>query len=332
MMSSAPVPPAFAIGTAGAPLSLRSYLSPTGMSTPLFLTLAVGIVKAVLPLHSAFHVHAAIKPDHILVDPVTQDVTLIGQRPRTSELSLDLGLFPYMAPEQTGMMRRVIDHRSDIYGLGILFYEMLFGRLPFRAQEPIEWVHAHVAAPPDGRDAAQVPDALWAIVAKCLEKLPEYRYQSTYGLLQDLLRVRDANGGLALAAFRPGEQDVPNALRVSRKVYGRHADARELADLYEGLEADQGGLVLVTGEPGVGKSTLVRHVLDEHLTRGGLIGTGGCEAGQEATPFGPVTALLRSLVRKRLTEPDAVVVEWLEQVREIVSTCPELLVLLPELG
>ena len=58
------------------------------------------------------------------------------------------GTLAYMAPEQTGRMNRSIDSRSDLYALGVTFYQMLTGRLPFSAADPMEWVHCHIARKP----------------------------------------------------------------------------------------------------------------------------------------------------------------------------------------
>ncbi|HVH59417.1 MAG TPA: protein kinase, partial [Candidatus Sulfotelmatobacter sp.] len=55
------------------------------------------------------------------------------------------GTLAYMAPEQTGRMNRSIDTRSDLYSLGVTFYQMLTGALPFSAADPLEWVHCHIA-------------------------------------------------------------------------------------------------------------------------------------------------------------------------------------------
>jgi serine/threonine protein kinase len=88
--------------------------------------------------------------------------------------------FAYMAPEQTGRMNRSIDARSDLYSLGVTFYPMLTGSLPFTASEPMEWVHCHIARrplPPSERVeciSAQVS----RIVMKQLAKAAEERYQT----------------------------------------------------------------------------------------------------------------------------------------------------------
>jgi serine/threonine protein kinase len=70
-----------------------------------------------------------------------------------------------MAPEQTGRVNRSIDSRSDLYSLGITFFEMLTARLPFAASDPMEWVHCHIARPPMETDEhwKLVPSSIAAI-------------------------------------------------------------------------------------------------------------------------------------------------------------------------
>ena len=95
------------------------------------------------------------------------------------------GTLAYMAPEQTGRMNRSIDSRSDLYALGVTFYEMLTGRLPFTAADPMEWVHCHIARQADA--AGRAVERVFrrrspAIVMKLLAKTAEERYQTAAGL------------------------------------------------------------------------------------------------------------------------------------------------------
>jgi serine/threonine protein kinase len=158
-----------------------------------FLRLAVALSGALGRLHQRGLIHKDIKPANIVVNSATDQVWLTGfgiasRFPREHKLpeppEFIAGTLPYMAPEQTGRMNRSIDSRSDLYSLGVTFYEMLTGTLPFVAADPMEWVHCHVArrpAPPDER-VAGVPGPLAAIVTKLLAKTAEERYQTAAGL------------------------------------------------------------------------------------------------------------------------------------------------------
>ena len=127
------------------------------MEVGRFLRLAIGTTVAVGKLHQRGLVHKDIKPANILVNDATGEVRLTGfgiasrlarerQSPHPPETIA--GTLAYMAPEQTGRMNRSIDSRSDLYALGVTFYQMLTGVLPFTAAEPMEWVHCHLARRP----------------------------------------------------------------------------------------------------------------------------------------------------------------------------------------
>src|SRR4029077_18705292 len=90
------------------------------------------------------------------------------------------GTLPYMAPEQTRRMNRSIDSRSDLYALGVTFYPMLTGRLPFSAVDPMEWAHCHIARKPvaPAERLESVPAVISEIVMKLLSKASEDLYQT----------------------------------------------------------------------------------------------------------------------------------------------------------
>ena len=130
-----------------------SALSGRPMQIGKFLQLAVGLSAALRQLHERGLIHKDIKPTNVFVNSATDQVWLMGfgiasrlPRERQSPAPPEFleGTLAYMAPEQTGRMNRSIDSRSDLYSLGVALYEMLTGALPFRASEPMEWVHCHV--------------------------------------------------------------------------------------------------------------------------------------------------------------------------------------------
>ena len=127
------------------------------MAIGSFLRLAPSIASVVGTLHRGGLVHKDIKPANILVNGATGAVKLMGlgiasrltrerQAPEPPETIA--GTLAYMAPEQTGRMNRSVDSRSDLYALGVTFYELLTGSLPFTAADPIELIHCHIAREP----------------------------------------------------------------------------------------------------------------------------------------------------------------------------------------
>ncbi len=112
------------------------------------------------------------------------------EHPAPAPPELIAGSLAYMAPEPTGRMNRALDARSDLYALGVTFYQMLTGVLPFTASDPLEWVHCHIARRPvaPAERVPDLPEAVSAIIMKCLAKTAEDRYQSAAGVAADLQR------------------------------------------------------------------------------------------------------------------------------------------------
>src|SRR3981189_1531272 len=157
------------------------------LDVPQFLRIAIPLAGALRQLHERGLIHKDIKPANILVDAASGGVWLTGfgiasrlprERQAPAPPEVIAGTLAYMAPEQTGRMNRSVDSRSDLYALGVTFYELLTGTLPFAAADPREWVHCHIArqpVPPDER-VAGIPAPLSMIVMKLLAKTAEERH------------------------------------------------------------------------------------------------------------------------------------------------------------
>ncbi|MEG4865910.1 MULTISPECIES: hybrid sensor histidine kinase/response regulator [unclassified Microcoleus] len=239
-------------------LALSIFLMATKLDLKQFLEIAVELAKSLGKIHQNQIIHKDIKPHNIIIHPETYQVKitdfsisshLVRENATPSYPNLLEGTLAYISPEQTGRMNRAIDYRSDFYSLGVTFYEMLTGELPFRAIDPLELVHCHIAKiPPTPRSLKpEIPEAISAIVMKLLAKMAEDRYQSADGLRFDLetcLAQLQATGNIS--DFTAGNADRAGQLLIPQKLYGREAEVAALLSAFErvsGVEPPQSPLV-----------------------------------------------------------------------------------------
>src|SRR6202167_3086684 len=268
----------------GAPLD-RLLGQPLGVAE--FLRIGISLAWALRQVHARGLIHKDIKPAHILVDAASGSVWLTGfgiasRLPRervTAEPPDEIaGTLAYLAPEQTGRMNRSIDSRSDLYSLGVTFYEMLTGVLPFIAADPMEWVHCHIARQPVAPDQClkEIPAPLSALVMKLLAKTAEERYQTAAGVARDLLDcLKKWEAHRHIDPFQLGAYDVSNRLLIPEKLYGREREIGALLTSFDRVVANgTPELVLVCGYSGIGKSSVVHELHKALVPSGGLYAAG----------------------------------------------------------
>jgi PAS domain S-box-containing protein len=311
-----------------------------------FLRLAIRITGALRRAHRGGLIHKDLKPAHILVNGATGQVRLTGlgiasrlprERQPPTPPEFIAGSLPYMAPEQTGRMNRSVDSRSDLYALGVTFYEMLTGGLPFAASDPMGWVHGHVARQParPSERRAEVPGPLSDIVLKLLGKTGEERYQTARGVEHDLRRcLRDRTKRGRIDPFALGENDQPDRLLVPEKLYGRSSEVRVLLDAFE--RAVHGGppeLVLVSGYSGIGKSSVVGELQKALVPPRALFASGKFDQYKRDIPYATLAQAFQGLVRTLLAKSDAELVPWRDALREALGPNGRLITdLVPELA
>ena len=216
-------------------VSLADYWQQFACDLSEFFTIAIQLAEALHHLARGRIIHKDLKPSHILIQPESGQIQLIDfsissllpkeQQQFTNPNVLE-GTLAYISPEQTGRMNRGVDYRTDYYSLGVTFYELLTGRLPFESDDPLELVHAHIAkTPPDPQPP--IPNTLGDIVRKLMAKNTEDRYQSARGLKYDLeqgLTQWQATG--TIAPFALGERDICDRFLIPEKLYGREKKCR----------------------------------------------------------------------------------------------------------
>jgi len=310
-----------------------------------FLRIAIPLVGALRRLHERGLVHKDIKPANILVDAASGGVWLTGfgiasrlprehQAPAPPEVIA--GTLAYMAPEQTGRMNRSVDSRSDLYALGVTFYEILTEQLPFTAADPMEWVHCHIARQPVplNERVAGLPGPLSAIVMKLLTKTAEDRYQTAAGVEADLRRgLAEWESHGRITPFPLGAQDAPDRLLIPETLYGREREIDTLLASFKRVAAHGTfELVLVAGYSGIGKSSVVNELHKALVAPRGLFASGKFDQYKRDIPYATLGQAFQSLVRSLLTQSEKELSRWRVSLSEAVGPNGQLMVnLVPEL-
>ena len=337
---------------------LKEVIAGRGIDVTSFLNMAEALTETIGQLHHLDIIHQDVNTDHILVDPETGRTKLTGFRiasvlPKENrEISGPAareGNLAYISPEQTGRINRPVDHRADLYSLGVVFFEALTGTLPFQARDSLELVHSHIAREP-GRPHEinpAVPRILSAITLKLMAKNPEDRYQGAPGLKRDLeeCRRRFEETG-RIDDFPLAQQDFSSKLKISQDLYGRDRETARLLDCFRRVRRGASEMALVTGRAGIGKTFLVNRISDEVARRGGRLISGKFEQFRRDTPYNALIFAFRDLVRQVMSENEDQLSKWRERLlsaldpngRILVDYLPEMEALIgpqpemPELG
>ncbi|MCY1065191.1 AAA family ATPase [Nannocystis sp. RBIL2] len=309
-----------------------------------FFPLALRVAAALAELHRHRIIHKDIKPQNLLYNPDTDelkitDFGIASQAPRESQRPAHAGLIEgtlaYMAPEQTGRMNRWVDERSDLYSLGVTFYELLTGTLPFRASDPVEWVFCHIAQEPRPPHALvpAVPPVLSAVVLKLLAKGAEERYQSALGLRHDLNEcfTRWQESG-TIPAFALGQRDLSDRFQVPQRLYGREREVEALRAAFARVVTHgRAELVLVSGYSGIGKSSLVAELHKPVVRERGFFLAGKCDQYNRSVPYLPFLQAFRVLLQEILCASEDRVERFRQRLREALGPNGRLLAdVLPE--
>jgi predicted ATPase/signal transduction histidine kinase len=309
-----------------------------------FLTLAVQITKIVGALHRLNIIHKDLRPANILWNSTTGQLKIIDfglatmlsrENPALTNPDGLEGTLAYISPEQTGRMNRSIDYRTDFYTLGIAFYELLTRQLPFESDDPIELIHAHIAKVPRAPDTinSAVPSAIAAIIMKLLAKTAEDRYQSAEGLQADLEAcARQLHQAGRIDTFRLGQHDFSDRFQIPEKLYGRGAEIARLRAMFDHTAIGHTGVVVCLGEPGVGKSVLIKEMHKLILEQRGYVIAGKYDQFKRNLPYTALTQAFQDFIHQILTESEAQLSRWKTVLLQAVGNNGQVMIdLIPEL-
>ncbi|MFH0976869.1 MAG: AAA family ATPase [Spirochaetota bacterium] len=325
----------------------------SGLSVNVFLQIAIKLSEILHQMHAQDIIHCNIKPDVIIISPF-----LNGDPPDNNGLSAKLigagasfnkfdesanALMPnmldisleYVSPEQTGRTERRLDHRTDFYSLGITFYEMITGRMPFKSEDAMELLHYHLAkeAEEPAKINSNIPAVISDIIMKLISKDPEERYQNALGLKADLeicLDQFEITG--VIIPFTLAKKDIINKIRMPGRLYGRSAEMEILTDIVNSVYLGKSELLLVSGFAGTGKTVLVNELHIPVVKKNGYFISSKFEQLIREIPFSAIIQAFKSLIRQLLAKQEEEITRWKKLILDALSPNARLLTdVIPEL-
>ncbi len=311
--------------------SLAWWLKKRKFTLEEFLGLAIKILEGIKHIHHANIIHKDINPSNIIWNPKTSELKIIdfGISTLLDNETADIGnikklegTLAYISPEQTGRMNRSIDYRTDFYSLGVTFYEMLTGHLPFETSNIIELVYNHLAkkpVPPNEIDKT-IPEAISQIILKLMEKTAENRYQSITGLQSDLricLKMLKNSGDIKL--FGLYKNDLIEKLNISKKLYGRENETNLLLEAFDRISKGNTEFTPIGGYPGIGKTSLVNEVHKPITNKNGCFCSGKYSRFQKNIPYTGIALALEEFIKNLFTENKENLEIWKKRILKAVG-------------
>jgi tetratricopeptide (TPR) repeat protein len=265
------------------------------------IDIAKAICRGLEFAHSKGIIHRDIKPGNVWLS--ADGTAKIGDfglavavdLPRLTQSGMMVGTVTYMPPEQA--MGGKVTNKADLYSLGAMLYEMVTGRPPFVGDDSVAIIGQHINTPPVSPTwhRADLPPALETLILQLLEKDPEKRPKSAAVVLQALEAIESGKIKKELSKEAPAENPL-----YRRVFVGREPELKQLKSAFDGAISGQGALMMVTGEPGIGKTALCEQLSTYVTLRGGRTLVGHCyEEGSLSLPYLAFVEALRSYVLTR---------------------------------
>jgi len=307
------------------------------------LKIAIEIAQAIGEMHQGNVIHKDIKPQNILISQDLTTIKLIDfgiatllSREVQQTVSPEFleGTIFYISPEQTGRMNRAIDYRSDIYSFGVTLYQLFTQKLPFDTPSPRELIYQHIAVIPTAPSSINpaIPEALSAIIMKCLAKNAEDRYHSAFGLKNDLevcLTEISKNGFVPF--FPPGQHDLYDHFQIVQKLYGREHEIQELQKSFYASKEGPFQIALLRGHPGIGKSSVVNELQKLIVESNGYFITGKFEQFKKNVQYIALIQAFQDLIQQLLGEAEEKLAVWKQKILDAVGVNGQLIIdLIPD--
>ncbi|WP_392534047.1 AAA family ATPase [Nostoc sp. C117] len=307
-------------------VSLKNFIDSQTPSLKDFLIIGIQLADALASIHDRQVIHKDIKPQNIIINQNNLnskiiDFSIASQLSREKQTvgnpNLIEGTLAYMSPEQTGRMNRSLDYRTDFYSLGVTFYQMLTGLVPFDSNDSLEIIHSHIAKTPVSphKIRSEIPLVVSEIVMKLLAKTAEDRYQNALGLKSDLEEcLKQLKNNAEIANFTIGNLDLYSQFIIPQKLYGRQTEVNILLNAFERISNGQTEMMLVSGYSGIGKSCLVNEIHKPIVGQRGYFISGKFDQFKRNIPYASLIQAFQELMRQLLTESAESLQNWKSKI------------------
>ncbi|HEY9059984.1 MAG TPA: diguanylate cyclase [Pseudobacteroides sp.] len=320
--------------------SLADLLKANNFTLAEKLSVAIDIADALMQIHKQNVIHKDINPYNIVWNMETNQLKIIDfgistdlKLEKTQNLSVLEGTLPYISPEQTGKVNRIIDYRSDFYSLGVTFYELFTSQLPFNGDE-LEIAYGHIAKIPKEPKIvnSEIPAAISDIIMRLMAKNAEDRYQSIHGLKYDLQYcLENLDSREKFINFETAQKDFSSKFHIPQKLYGREKELSSLIKALESLHMRELKLLLVSGYSGIGKTSIIREMHKIIINKGGYFISGKFNRLQRNNPYSAIIHAFKELIRSIISQYKNIE-RWKELLIEALGSNARIITdLIPEL-
>ncbi|MBF0450514.1 MAG: diguanylate cyclase [Candidatus Magnetomorum sp.] len=342
-------------------IPLQQMIAEKKLSLMSSLDIAIQLSTILGKIHEKSIIHKDLSTSNIIVVPEIAHVKLIDfgfsadlSNPKNAGRSEQIqGTFAYMSPEQTGRMDRNVDYRSDYYSFGVCLYEMITNRLPFVTEDPLRLIHCHLAKSPLTPHALNldIPKSVSNIVMKLMAKNPEDRYQNISGIKADLENcMHQLQSTGEITDFKIGQQDVPKHFLLSKKIYARERELKQMMEIFHRMFAchekvgsstgiktqGKSEVVLIKGDTGIGKSAFIeyvkKNVLRSNPSHQIFFISGKYERFSKNTPYSALVSAFSELIKHILKMDEEDLSQWRKKIQAALGENGQLMInVIPEI-